>query len=134
MGGGSGVHDRPLPLLGLCAPRCLQFEHRSPPHPRLTHLGLAQPIPCCSALHHRDFAASLDYLHRFFDHTVDLAGPGSSVPPAAGGGAAGDAAAAAARERGRLQSAALSLGSMHAQLGHIEEAMQALNETVRWWE
>jgi hypothetical protein len=29
-----------------------------------------------------------------------------------------------------MQSAALSLGSMHAQFGHIEEAMQALNETV----
>ena len=39
---------------------------------------------------------------------------------------------AAVRERGRLQSAALSLGAMHAQLGHIEEAMQALNETVGW--
>jgi anaphase-promoting complex subunit 5 len=70
----------------------------------------------------------LDYLHRFFDHTVD-ARP-APAPPAAAGQAPQDAAAAAARERGRMQSAALSLGSMHAQFGHIEEAMQALNETV----
>jgi hypothetical protein len=88
---------------------------------------LCSSVCRCSSLHHRDFAASLDYLHRFFDHTVD-ARP-APAPPAAAGQAPQDAAAAA-RERGRMQSAALSLGSMHAQFGHIEEAMQALNETV----
>lgn len=41
-----------------------------------------------------------------------------------------DVNTARAQERGRLQSAALSLGAMHARLGHIEEALQALNEAV----
>ncbi len=31
----------------------------------------------------------------------------------------------------RLQQASLALGTMHARMGHIEEALQALNETVR---
>lgn len=75
--------------------------------------------PPCSSLHHRDYSASLDHLHRFFDHTVDAS--------LAGAGAGGQDSALG---RGRLQSAALSLGAMHAQLGHVEEAMQALNETV----
>lgn len=44
-----------------------------------------------------------------------------------------DVGTARAQERGRLQSASLSLGAMHARLGHIEEAMQALNETVGGW-
>lgn len=114
--------------------------HAIPPHgkppasPRLSPAHTASPLPCpgpCRSLHHRDVAASLAYLHRFFDHTVE-AGLGLGAPPTGGAGAAGQAPEeAAARERGRLQSAALSLGSMHVQFGHVGEAMQALNETVR---
>lgn len=93
----------------------------------------------CSSLHHRDSAAALDHLHRFFDRTLHTSQPAGGAPGAgAGAGAshaasagAGQAEDAAARERGRLQAAALTLGSMHAQLGHVEEALQALNETVR---
>jgi len=35
------------------------------------------------------------------------------------------------QERSQLQHAALALATVHARLGHVEEAMQALNETVR---
>ena len=68
----------------------------------------------------------MDYLHRFFDYTQAEGGL-AGAPPAGAGGTGQDEAAA----RSQLQSAALSLGAMHAQLGHVEEAMQALNETVR---
>ena len=37
----------------------------------------------------------------------------------------------ALQERSQLQHAALALATVHARLGHVEEAMQALNETVR---
>ncbi|KAL4854908.1 Anaphase-promoting complex subunit 5 [Chlorella vulgaris] len=104
--------------------------------PRLPRTHLARHF---SSLHHRDSAAALDHLHRFFDRTLHTSQPAGGAPGAgAGAGAshaasagAGQAEEAAARERGRLQAAALTLGSMHAQLGHVEEALQALNETVR---
>lgn len=113
---------------GLHHPCCLCASLRTAPG------GLAQRYsdklpthPLRSSLHHRDFSSALDHLHRFFDYTQAEGGL-AGAPPAGAGGAAQDEVAA----RSQLQSAALSLGAMHAQLGHVEEAMQALNETVRW--
>lgn len=100
----------------------------------LPSLPKPQPLPrppftIRSSLHHRDFSSALDHLHRFFDYTQAEGGLAGAQPAGAGGLARDEAAA-----RSRLQSAALSLGAMHAQLGHVEEAMQALNETVRRWD
>ena len=94
-----------------------ELEHLAPGVPRTY---LARHL---SALQHKDCASSLDYLHRYFDHVadpyVDQLGP-----------AADGESGAAQQDRTCLQAASLSLSSMHAQFGHTEEAMAALNETV----
>lgn len=74
-----------------------------------------------AALRHCDFSAALDHLHRYFDRL----GPNGQPHRLGSGGEGGGGGCA------RLQGASLSLTSMHAQFGHTEEAMAALNETVR---
>ncbi|KAK9811686.1 hypothetical protein WJX72_008344 [[Myrmecia] bisecta] len=70
------------------------------------------------ALQQDDYLAAIDSLHKYFDYSAG--GPGAE-------GAGGSTEA----ERGRFQSALLSLGSTHAHFGHVQEALLALNETVR---
>ncbi|GBG64458.1 hypothetical protein CBR_g44342 [Chara braunii] len=64
-------------------------------------------------------------------------GPGGAIGGAAGGGPGGGQGPGGGplsindTSVGRFQAALLSLGSMHVQFGHVREALQALNETVR---
>jgi hypothetical protein len=49
----------------------------------------------------------------------------------AGKGGMSSAGASSDASVGRFQAGLLSLGSMHAHFGHVNQAMQALNEAVR---
>ncbi|XP_024372271.1 anaphase-promoting complex subunit 5 [Physcomitrium patens] len=69
-------------------------------------------------LQQSDYPATMDDLHRYFDYSAGMGG--MSV-----GGASCDSSV------GRFQAGLLSLGSMHAHFGHVDQAMQALNEAVR---
>ncbi|KAK9821856.1 hypothetical protein WJX74_005846 [Apatococcus lobatus] len=74
-----------------------------------------------AAMLRSDFLQARDALHQYFDLSstdgVEVPvgkGPHPTPPPS-----------------GRFQSALLSLGALHIQCGHIQEAMLSLNETVR---
>lgn len=69
-------------------------------------------------LQQSDYPATMDDLHRYFDYSAGMGGVSA-------GGASCDSSV------GRFQAGLLSLGSMHAHFGHVDEAMQALNEAVR---
>ena len=69
-------------------------------------------------LQQSDYPAAMDDLHRYFDYSAGMGGMSS-------GRASCDLIV------GRFQAGLLSLGSMHAHFGHVDQAMQALNETVR---
>eukprot|EP00897_Mesotaenium_endlicherianum_P008363 jgi/Mesen1/7555/ME000392S06815 len=81
----------------------------APDVPRVHHLRYL------NALHHGDYPAAMDSLHRYFDY--------SAGQEAAGGDSESN--------MGWLQTGLLTLGSMHARFGHFSQALQALNETIR---
>ncbi|KAK9825152.1 hypothetical protein WJX81_006176 [Elliptochloris bilobata] len=65
-----------------------------------------------AALYAGDAATAVTALHRHFDYT-------------------GGASSKGGNDKGRLQTALLSLGAWHVQLGHVQGAVLALNEAVR---
>lgn len=71
-------------------------------------------------LQQSDYPATMDDLHRYFDYSAGMGGMSSAA-----GGPSSDSSV------GRFQAGLLSLGSMHAHFGHVDQAMQALNEAVR---
>lgn len=66
-------------------------------------------------LQQSDYPATMDDLHRYFDYSAGMSTGGPSCDASVG----------------RFQAGLLSLGSMHAHFGHVDQAMQALNEAVR---
>jgi len=66
-------------------------------------------------LQQSDYPATMDDLHRYFDYSAGMSTGGPSCDSSVG----------------RFQAGLLSLGSMHAHFGHVDQAMQALNEAVR---
>lgn len=83
--------------------------------PRLLYVKLV------NSLDHKDYLAALDQLHQYFDYMGAPGGPGmnsNQSPPFDPYGAS-------------YQSALLGLSSANASLGHVPEAMQAINEAFR---
>lgn len=122
--------------------------------------SLAEAVPSVAQTHYlryadlmrrRDFTAAVSALHTYFDYTAGqplYAGKAgepsagifdeaafmpdaSGALPPAGRGGVGSAAPGALGGLGRWQSALLSLGAAHAQMGHGAEALRALDECVR---
>lgn len=89
-----------------------QLEKLAPDMVRAHHLRYL------NHLQQSDYPATMDNLHRYFDYSAGMGGVSA-------GGASCDSSV------GRFQAGLLSLGSMHAHFGHVDQAMQALNEAVR---
>ncbi|CAK9272339.1 unnamed protein product [Sphagnum jensenii] len=102
---------RQVPMMELDANLC-HLEKLAPDMPRTHYLRYL------NCLHHGDYLTAMDNLHRYFDFSAGKGGMSSA-------GASSDASV------GRFQAGLLSLGSMHAHFGHVNQAMQALNEAVR---
>ena len=75
-------------------------------------------LRCLSHLQQSDYPATMEDLHRYFDFSAGMGGMSA-------GGVSCDSSV------GRFQAGLLSLGSMHTHFGHVDQAMQALNEAVR---
>lgn len=84
--------------------------------PRVLYVQLA------SAVQHRDYTAALDCLHRYFDYTAGLSRGHNGKVDAEGSAADG--------QRGRYANALLSLSATHAALGHTQQALSALGESL----
>lgn len=88
----------------------------------LTHLEKLAPeivrthyLRYLNHLQQGDYPATMDELHRYFDYSAGMMSTGGQHDSSVG----------------RFQAGLLSLGSMHAHFGHVDQAMQALNEAVR---
>jgi anaphase-promoting complex subunit 5 len=84
------------------------LEKLAPDMPRTHYLRYL------NCLHHGDYLTAMDNLHRYFDFSAGKGGMSSA-------GASSDASV------GRFQAGLLSLGSMHAHFGHVNQAMQVLS-------
>eukprot|EP00775_Hariotina_reticulata_P008453 gene8453-8637_t len=105
--------------------------------PKLQYLQMA------ISLAHKDMHAALASLHQYFDSSGSSTALGASITAGnalgpstdAGSGAAVDAGGRRGRQgsrgRGCHQSALHSLSSLHAALGHPQEALAALQELLR---
>jgi len=90
---------------------CDRAEALEPDLPRASYLRFV------ASLHHREFQAAIDHLHRYFDYAH---GPGGPTSPNDDKGA-----------RGVVQYAALNLACLHFRFGHARLAATALDEAVR---
>eukprot|EP00958_Prasinococcus_capsulatus_P027660 scaffold5769_cov402-Prasinococcus_capsulatus_cf.AAC.9 len=82
------------------------------------HLHKVHHLKHQNFLYHKDYPSAVNSLHCYFDYsagqkTLSLAEVAQESPI------------------GRFQSALLELGSTHVRFGHINEALMAINETVR---
>ena len=82
------------------------------------HLHKVHHLRHLNFLHHKDYPSSINSLHCYFDYS-------------AGQKTLSLAEVAQEGVSGRFQSALLELGSTHVRFGHINEALMAINETVR---
>lgn len=89
-----------------------ELERLAPGCPKL------QYVRFLACLHHGDYPAATEALHRYFDYGTGHDGSALTAE----GGAKG--------QTGRFQNALLNLGSMHVHFGHVAEATQVGSRSV----
>jgi hypothetical protein len=89
-----------------------ELERLAPGCPKL------QYVRFLACLHHGDYPAATEALHRYFDYGTGHDGRALTAE----GGAKG--------QTGRFQNALLNLGSMHVHFGHVAEATQVGSRSV----
>lgn len=81
-------------------------------------------------LHHGECQGAIDSLHRYFDYCLRPGGPGpANQNRLPGDGGTGDTGGGSGGLR--TQYAVLNLAGLHFRFGNIDEALQAIRETVR---